>query len=450
MEESLRFKSYYLAFLALLFLLGFLAGIVLSDYNLFYIVITIMGFFVSFVLKDKALFRIYVLVYCLSTFYVVFYYQMAVYDFGLPYYMGGSDDIAYENQAAQLINVKDWWFYNSAMIGNVLGIPWHNSTGYVYFLAVLTYIGEHVFNGYSTFIPRQLNSIALSFVCVFIYQIFQKYSSNKEKLSFACVMFGAFPLVQYISAHVFRDVIILLMIVYVVYILDAQRSRLTKVLVVTGLLYVISQFRVYYVPVVVLIVIAFIVSRSRFYERNNVKVAVFSLSLIAVLAMSFSDLSHVEKLLTSVNNYGELVQEKADGMSSVIFNSSPVLQPFLRLLYSFLYPVPQLSPENSFSSFFYKIGTFFQIVVFVYAARGFFIMLKVGKSHYIILSGLMFYFAFIFGTFTFRHQIYFMPFLFGLMGVALSRDSINNQVLGFLAAFLSLFYFSLIYFLRYF
>jgi len=444
-------KSLLLYFLlAMIFLFGLIIGLEVSGVSVFYCAVAILGLLVTALFRRRPCQYLYFFIYSISTLFIVIFYELSIYDFGAPYYLGGSDDLAYENDALILFASPKWWLYSPAKIGEVLNAPWHNSKGYVYFLTILHFFGEKVFDGYNTIVPRQLNAIFLALTCVVFFKIFEPFTKDKKKLLLAFSLFGTMPIVQYISSHVFRDVGTLLVVALIIYFIKySEKSKIKSVFFVLLFSAILSQLRVFYVPFLILIILFFGASKCSFYKNKILMSTLTFLSFLVISSLIYYDYGVLGEIVNSVLSYNKYVAQMSDGYSKVIFSSPLIVQPFLRIAYSVVYPVPVLSPGGQASAFIYSLGTLFQIFVFFLGVRGIFLLSRESRAHYVILAAVIFYLAFSLGTFTFRHQLFFMPFIFGFFGVALSIKSMNNVLITFFAAFVSISIFGLLGFIRY-
>ena len=92
----------------------------------------------------------------------------------------------------------------------------HNSTGYVYINIFLRYIGDFI-GGHHTLNPRFLNVFFLFQLSVYSGKIADYYWKNKKIKNTVKYVVFLFPVMLFNSAHIFRDTLVSLILIYTFY-----------------------------------------------------------------------------------------------------------------------------------------------------------------------------------------------------------------------------------------
>ena len=185
---------------------------VLFGYFFFYIIYFLLRKYIN---NDEE--RLFLLVYNLNVIAVIVLYYIYLERYGLPYFIGGSDDLAFE-QFGDLVASKLNIFQYSGIRKLSPELKSHNSIGYVYLINLLYRVGN-VLGGFHTLIPRVLNAMLLSFIAIISYRIAYNHLRIWDDTSFNIgLASGLLPILVYNGAHTFREVSIAVLILFIIYL----------------------------------------------------------------------------------------------------------------------------------------------------------------------------------------------------------------------------------------
>lgn len=381
--------------------------------------------------KDHRLAKLYLVIFLTSMLFVFLVYEANISRYGSPYYIGGSDDLNFENEGKI---IADSGMYNPSEIveSGIIG-RWHNAPFFSLFISVLMRLSE-VFDGYSTFLPRIANVYFLLWVCMILEYLLRRYANFTDyKVYVTIALFALTPNIQYINSHVFRDTLNLLQIFATIALFDkvVDRNRSTKKLVYLGVLGLLL-YMTYYTrkpsllfSVVICILILF--SKMRINKKYVLLLAVPILMFIGLL--SAADINYY------VDTYTRYVLSIAgDGLSRHVF-LQPLL-PFgiiLRAFYALISPFPDFfSLFGEPDRFLYDLVMFLIYIGVVVQIIGIpFILKKALRMDWLSIAFLVWFLAVIATTFTFRHVILYYPFLVavGVDGFLTSRKETRAYAL---------------------
>jgi len=376
-----------------------------------------------------------ILLVSVTMVFVVYYANMAT--FNTPYYIGGgSDDMYYEIRAFRAIARN---IYDPAKIaGTVINIYDVGALFYVY-LAIVIRISQ-VFDGYITWIARFNNVFFLMWTVLILIRIFRSIEKNKDKVIFSSLLlFACYPVVQFTTAYVFRDMFNLLLVVMMTSLLidlSNLNQRLERptywtvlfkvelMLVCIYALFFIRRNTMIY-PIVIVSAIAWLnhqatilkwfKKRWEIDKRKLVIQGAIVLTVFLALAIIYS-FSRFNDLLYYIQIYTEYRQDMSlSGLSRFVYQL-PLL-PFgliVRWLYLLISPLPNLSLVLT------GLQQFGVATLEVILASGIalvflgipYILKSLTSWHWITISFVLISLSIASTTGSFRHMIFYMPFMF--------------------------------------
>lgn len=363
--------------------------------------------------KEYKIAKLYVFIFIISICFVYLIYMVNQATYGLPYYVGGSDDLQFEIKGELVSNSN---IYNpSKILGEVVD-QYDNTPFFYVYIAVLIKF-SNLFGSYSTFLPRIINVYYLIWICMIFGYLIKKYANFTDKKTYISLALFAFtPNIQYINSHVFRDTFNLLQVFLIIYLFDklfSNKAYMKKILYV--LLLAILIYTTYYTRQNAL-VFAGALSLLILAEKLKIKKRYIFILIIPIVGMS--NLFKFIKLGYFIETYSNYVLNIAgNGFSSYVFRQK--LLPFgvvLRALYAFATPFPNFfglfrNPSiiaYDFTLLLIYIGVLIQILAIP------FIFKRIYKFDWLSLSFLIWFLAIIITTFTFRHVIFYYPFMVAL------------------------------------
>lgn len=350
--------------------------------------------------------KVVTVVLLIALIVVVVIYYGYLHTYRAPYYLGKSDDFQSEYYAS-IFSKGDFWNFQAT---NYTLIHSYNRTvgnGFVYLLSFVIHICDMCF-GYHTMIFRIINVYFLMAASVFVVQsirVFIPKGKNeldaiKQANLFALIVL--FPSSLYITAHTFRDTIVLFVFASLIYdIAQKGRPLLIRTVIYCLIMYLL---RSEYCVLIAAIALGVVFLRQKIMWKKVI------VGLIGVVALGvgfyFLDFAPI---LSKVSVYEETLIQ-ADGFSRRIF-SLPLfpLGVFARLLYGLISPLPHLVFMESLSfesvlTAWRAVGTCF----FVYQLPSF--VKSIFRKSWISITALGFLLVVCVSTFTFRHFIIFYPF----------------------------------------
>lgn len=364
--------------------------------------------------KDYKTANIYLMIFIISSIFIFLVYIANDMYYGVPYYIGGSDDLEFERWA------KDVYIHNiynpqKILDYGIIGI-FHNSPFYPIYIAILMNASE-LFGGYSTFLPRISNVYFLLWICMISEYLLKKYTNlDNKKISITILLIGINPNLQYINSHVFRDTLNLLQVVLIMYLFDKlinNKRIFNKIYILIGLVMVI--YTTYYTRknslIMALIVCIFMISNRLKIKKRYIIIGI----LVLILNTDIISLIGVNDIIV---RYSELTLGNAgEGLSKYIFNK-PILPfgIFFRTAYAFINPVPDIL--NLFKSIdkvlLDSVMSIVYIGVIIQILFTPFIIKRVIKLDWLSIVFLLLFISVIGTTFTFRHLIIYYPFMIAL------------------------------------
>lgn len=300
-----------------------------------------------------------------------------LYKYGLPYYMGGSDDLrSFEIPAEQLINgfgrAMDSF---DVIVSVILTNPTYSNIGYIFVVAFFMKLGQLI-DSYYTIVPIFFNSFVLVIISLVSKDISIKYFRfTKKRANLIMVLTATFPLIVFMNSHVFRDTLFNLFLILSIYItLIPVRIKWLWILFV---LFGISFLRIEYLPII-LFNILILPKYLLFLKINTQNHKPFILHLILYfvsiclfsLAMKFGTIDYI---FNRIQYYDEIRSELSGRFSNYIFK----LPIYLRVPAKFLFLIVNPTPSyGSIEQSYIGTGTLIQLVFTPLTFIGVFLGLK--------------------------------------------------------------------------
>lgn len=381
--------------------------------------------------KSYSTAKVYITIYIVSIFFVFLIYYANQIAYGNSYYIGGSDDLKFEQQGSDALRSNV--FNLKEMLGKGILEEHHNSPFFVIYISLLIRFAN-LFDGYNTFIPRIMNVYFLIFIAMLFEYFIKKYANfSDHKANAVILIFALNPNIQYINSHVFRDTFNLLQMFLILFTFDI----------------LINESK-YLKKMLALIILMFMVYITFYTRRNSLVFAgllclfmlgekfklkkryIIALPLLLLTINKFRELIDLEYFITSYTKY--ILENTAIGLSKYIFKQ-PLL-PFgiiLRFFYGLITPFPNFFGlfkktdmfALDFINFLIYCGTIVQTLFIP------FILKRILRLDWLGLSFLVCFLGVVLTTFTFRHFIFYYPFMvaLGVEGYMSSSKKNRKQIL---------------------
>lgn len=389
--------------------------------------------------------RLFLILYAVNVIITVALFSIYMDRYGVPYFIGGSDDLAYEKlaeEAAQKLEISEYRKIETELYGRD-----HNSLGYVYFLSLSYRLLSH-FGGFHTMMPRLLNSMLIGFIAVITFRLGLIIGLTRRVALWAAIILGLLPIVTYVGAHTFRDVITSFLTLWVVYIwarslyADNRTNRIFLWAQTVLVVLILTQFRWY--QAIVTLGIAFL-AESVPYLRLSVKsIAKTSIAIIIVLVMvlallssrGWSFLELFERLSDSQTSYSNYREALSDGLASIVFNSPAPLTYVLRIGYALVLPLPILS--SNIERLWLSFGTLVQFLFLPFTLVGVTIASRDRRNWHMIAGMMLLFLGAALITFTDRHILQYLPYAVMFSAVGVTRYKRYRSVIWLIAGWLGI------------
>ncbi len=399
--------GFIFAFLVILssLLTGSISVIVLS---------TILMFLTIFFLKNHSIqeVRLYLIVFSVAMIFMFFVHGANTEAFNLPYYKGGSDDLQFERDALKVLAANV--YTPDQLLGTVLN-QFHNASFYVVFVAAIMKFASW-FDGYTTFLPKVVNVFLLMWLTMLISYLLRKYAQfTSGKILWFIGLFALTPNILFINSYVFRDTLNMLQIVLLVVCIDKLFVKKWGALqVLTAMAIPLIFYTTFYTRENSL-VFAAIMSILILFRKLNIRY--FYIFLINIPVVAFSSLLENIRFDYFYEKYSEYQTVISSGLSNFIFEQPLFpLGFFLRFGYAFITPFPnfpglfRVSGQEQLDWMFF----FIYLVVVVQILCVPLIFKRLLVIDWLSLSFIFCLFGVILTTFTFRHVIFYYPFMVAL------------------------------------
>lgn len=398
-----------------------------SSLSLLVIQFFLVSFTLLFILRnDYKTAKLYVVIFVIATVFVFIVYLANLIAFGAPYYLGGSDDLIFEKSAIQVVDSS---MFNDENLFSAILKQFENTQFFIFYIASIIKF-TNIFDGYSTFIPRILNVYFLVWIVMILDYLLKKYTAMSSKgRRLSLLLFAIAPNILYINAHVFRDIFNLLQLLLITLFFDRiiTDRRIIKKLI-AFILMIIMVYFVYYTRMNSLVFVGGL-CLLLFWHTFNIKKIYIVLLILPLLTMS--SFLKVIKLEYFIKTYSDYVLNIAgDGLSSIVF-SQPLLPVgiILRFIYGLMTPFPNFfilfgDPDKWLLDVIMLMVQLSVVIQIVYIP---FILKRILKFDWLSLAFLIFFIGVIITTFTFRHIIFYYPFLVALAVDGYLTSSIKSR-----------------------
>jgi hypothetical protein len=415
-----------------IFFISFISIVLFSIINLSlstfisYLLFGFIGFNITALIgKDQR--YIYTIVYSFATLFAIILFYIFIFHFNTPYGGGGSDSKTYENYAE--IVSKNLLYYNSNDIGFIIEEPYHNSKGYIYLLSFLIRFGS-LFGGFNTMIARLFNANLLALCSILIYSISKQINLSRNQKINASLITGLFPIMVFVGTQTFRDIPILflfLISVRLAYSIMYSKSFfkiLFNIITIFLIIIIMMEFRFVNILNIIIVLFASIYFKlSKSYIITYKKIILYVTLILFIFSYLLT--TEIELFISLSNNLigsGKALSEgfdraEEDGLSLILFNLPSPIKYFAIVGYAFITPLPIIYTQ-SIDWNFLSLGTIFQFLFIPFVILGIkmtfrnLFMLPIFVMFIITFSG------YVFGSFTFRHIVYIVPFaaIYGVIG----------------------------------
>jgi hypothetical protein len=358
--------------------------------------------------------RLFVLVYCSSAIAAVMLYRVYMNRYGVPYYIGGSDDWAYEMWAKDV--VKSLGIFDYASIRGGVVKQSHNSVGYVYLVSLLYRFGE-LLGGFHTMLPRLFNAMCLGLLAVFAFRLSKRCGLAKGLPIRVALLVGLMPIMMYIAAHTYRDIFASLLSLVVVYLWAPEHERPVRTTriwrwSVTLLLVVaLSQLRQF--QAIAVLTVAFVEDVVSSWRTRRARQwlygAIVIIAGIAILLMFREKVTVLaDWLVEAQERYTEHRIDLSDGLGAYAFSVPLPLGYVLRAGYALISPLPWLNPNVE--RLWLSVGTTIQYLFLPFLGLGIIHAIRDGTKRHLLLAFSLLFGGVAFVSFTLRHIAQFLPY----------------------------------------
>jgi hypothetical protein len=365
--------------------------------------------------------------------------------YGLPYYVGGSDDLRYELEAERVASTLGVFDYSSIRGGVVK--QGHNSVGYVYVVSLLIRSGELV-GGFHTMLPRLFNCLALGLIAVVTYRIGKSFDLEENTSWWIGLFVGLSPIMVYNSVHTFRDTLISLLTIWVVYIWSTNREhrgigRRLFLWIQTAIAAVVaSELRLPQAVAILAIALVGDLGASQRRVRPFSLEDLYRLAMLAVLlvvALFFlpdSIVSFAQQLGVEQEKYTAYRTGLSDGLAAYVFGAPVPLNYLLRIAYALITPIPVLSLE--LDRLWLSAGTVIWCFLVPFLVLGFIHAIRDRSKLQLVGAFALLFGATAFISFAERHISQFLPYAALIAGIGLDRYRRNRAAIGITTLWLGL------------
>lgn len=381
---------------------------------------------------DRTSAQIFIVVYRLGVIAAIILYYSYITAYGVPYLLGGSDDLHYEKAGAYFSEQYGLLDYG-VIRGNV--VKWsHNSVGYVYLVGVFHRFSD-LFGGFHTMIPRLFNLMCLGLISVGVYKISLLFSLRQRTAVIAALFAGLLPMMVYTAAHTYRDIFISLWFVWLIYLWTSAgrtvdlRSIFIPILFTLIAMVVLFEFRKGQAFVVPLIGVIGLLSQKQYTGIKRVAV-ILALIIAGVSCFFFAAYIGQESagFLLQADRYSvHRVEVTGGGLSTVVFTTPPPMGYLLRVAYALISPLPVLS--SRVYQIWLSLGTIVQFFFIPFLFIGIALSIRdrfrwvlIGAFGMLLVGMAMF-------TFQIRHIVQFLPFGVILASIGYERYRSSRAII---------------------
>lgn len=417
----------FFALIVILFAI-ILSSVCSLSFTIFFTQIIFASFTVLFISKKPPLSqKIYLIIFLTSLTFVFLLYYSYILHYGNPYYIGGSDDLSFE-QNAEI--VKHYGLINPARVlkTGIIG-QFNNSSFYAVYISLIMRLSEY-FGGYSTLIPRIFNVYFLIWICLIFEYLLKKYASFSDaKTAISVAVLALTPNIQYINSHNFRDTLNLLQIFLIILLFDKIFSKGKVSLRLLYTLLIVLAIYITFFTRVNSLAFAFLLCLFMVSYKMNIKIIYIIIAALPLII--FGNILEVLRVQDYIDHYSNYVRNIAgDGLSSFIFNKPLIPVGFiLRIIYAFMIPFPNFiglfKTESKILIDFIMMFIYFGVIIQFLSIP--FVVKRLLKIDWISLSFIATFLSVILSTFTFRHIVFYYPFMVAVAVDGFSASS-KNQI----------------------
>lgn len=370
------------------------------------------GFLIARYFKSE---RLYLLVFCVAVLVTTSIYYLYLNRYGVPYIGGGSDDLSYERYALSL-TAHHSINYNSEDIRYIIGDPSHNSPGYIYIISLLVRIGN-LLGGFHTLMPRLLNCTLLGLCSVFMSLISKQLGLGTKQANFVGLATGLFPMMPFVAAHTFRDIIVTSILILTLYLamLFVKTKKIITVIFANGIIILLTlilvDFRYLYILATLTILATCWFVRFRRKVPKSILISIILLLTIvsfSIVLNFFKNSEFASSVSAGLEYYNLDLANRSDGLSQKLFSLPFPWIIFGRLAYASITPLPIL--YNDWEWTFLGAGSILQFFYFPFVFLGVKKIYKLNEFWPLLVGFWIIFVGYVFGTFTFRHLVVVIPF----------------------------------------
>lgn len=368
--------------------------------------------------------RLFMIVYGAASIAAVMLYLYFERLYGVPYLLGGSDELHYEEVGLAFAQTLDLFDYISIR-GNLVPV-WHNSVGYIYVVGVLDKFAL-LFGDPHTMVPRLFNAALLGLTAVGVHRIARKLELPAQ-VAVACGLFaGCLPLMMYVSVQTLRDIMATTSLVGIVAVWTMERDRPPSigkaVLLTVPLILMLLDVRRAQAFVATLIAAAGFLSTD--VGRRPV---VWVLTCVAAALagagayLLLGDVINTDLLffLGQSDYYNDYrVDEVGGGLSSIVFTTPPPLGWLLRTAYALASPFPETSLE--LDKLWLNVGTITQMMFIPFLFGGLGVAARRRHWWTVLAAMVLLFIGMAMFTFQGRHIVQYLPFAVLLTALGYQR-----------------------------
>ena len=354
--------------------------------------------------------------------YILYFHYMQKFGVDFPYYIGGSDDLEYENNAR--IFASNFSLSQYSEIRGGIVPSYHNSPGYIYILALFIRFGDWV-SEYHTQIPRIINVFFLTILSIVSY----KFASKRLLLSWrqsniVAYAVGLSPLMVYVSSHIFRDTLVSLLMFSSIY-LSFSKINILRLLAIVCFILLASQLRIFSA----FLILFFVILIKTLCIKDRVLLRTIFFFIIVISSVFMVQFGVLDRLVESSNHYTQYRIGLSSGFAEKIFSIPfPVSLP-VRALYYVVTPVPVLSMDAP--KILLSIGVFIQLLMFPILCMALFLGVRNRHTEIPMFITVVVFLCLWLGlsitTFSIRHMSMFYPFAILIVFYGLEKYSFISR-----------------------
>lgn len=378
-----------------------------------FVFMILMALITIFILpRDKEFITLMTIVVVIYTISIMLLYSAQISTYGVPYIGGGSDDLKFERMG-ELFYTNSWYDFTENY-GTIIGYGTPSDWRLYATLIACLYKFGSFFDSYSTFLPRFCNLYLVISILHAIYKLAIEYFKlDRKTAQKAIFLIALFPNFIYINIHIFRDslnIMLLLWAMYYFYVFISKGNHIKRiyscilVAILTFLLFFTRPESIYILICTMAIMVLY---------NGKVKAKMNTIILLGILFLIFEYFTDTLGLFNYVSYYANYRGSKS-GLSSYLMSYN--LFPFgiiFRFLYGLIIPFPafwtlfqdKTAIGTDIIDGIVMLGTLWQIVNLPI------IFASVKKVSMEFVFFIIQFSVFIMITFTFRHVIFFYPFM---------------------------------------